>query len=167
VDYYYNNNRKSTKKNRKYYPEEVTMAVRTAQAVWEGNLREGKGTMKFGGGAFEGAYSHGSRFGEEPGTNPEELLGAAHAGCFSMSLSSGLTKAGFTARRIETKATVTLESVEGKSRITRIHLDTEASVPGVTDGQFQEIAENSKRNCPVSAALTGVNISLTARLLDE
>ena len=141
------------------------MAVRTADAVWEGTLKEGKGKMKFGGGAFEGNYSYSSRFESGPGTNPEELLGAAHAGCFSMALSSGLVKAGFTPTRIQTTARVTLGSIEGKTRITGIALETEASVPGIGEEQFQEIALATKEGCPVSAALAAVPITLVAKLV--
>src|SRR6266436_8271852 len=107
------------------------MAKRTASAVWEGTLREGKGTVKLGSGAFEGAYSFASRFEEGKGTNPEELIGAAHAGCFSMALSAGLGRAGFTPKRIETSARVHLEKVGEAFRITRIELKTEAAVPGI------------------------------------
>ena len=141
------------------------MAVRNAEAVWEGTSRGGKGVMKFGGGAFEGAYTWASRFESAPGTNPEELLGAAHAGCFSMALSSDLGKAGFTPQRIQTTAQVTVELVEGHHRITRIHLETEAKVPNIGAARFQEIAEATKQGCPVSVALASVPISLTARLL--
>ena len=141
------------------------MNVRDSEAVWEGSLREGKGTMKFGSGAYEGAYTWASRFEEAKGTNPEELIGAAHAGCFSMALSGDLVKAGFTAERIHTRAQVTLDKVEGKSRITKIHLDTDAKVPGISQEKFMEIAEGTKQGCPVSAALTGVQISLSARLV--
>jgi osmotically inducible protein OsmC len=141
------------------------MTVRISDAVWEGNLKNGKGKMKFGGGAFEGNYTWSSRFENGAGTNPEELLGAAHAGCFSMALSGDLVKAGFTARSIHTKAQVTLEKVEGKSRITRIQLDTEASVPGISNDQFQQIAAGTKEGCPVSVALSAVPITLVARLL--
>jgi osmotically inducible protein OsmC len=140
------------------------MAVRTAEAVWQGNLASGKGSMKLGSGAFEGAYSFSSRFENGVGTNPEELIGAAHAGCFSMALSSGLGKAGFTPTQIHTRAEVTLGKVEDKTRITLIHLETEAIVPGITPEAFQEIAEATKDGCPVSAALAGVKITLTARL---
>lgn len=140
------------------------MSVRNAEAVWEGNLRDGKGTMKFGSGAFEGAYSWSSRFEEAKGTNPEELIGAAHAGCFSMSLSSNLGKAGFTPERIHTMAQVTIEKVDGKDRITKIQLDTDAKVPGISKEKFLEVAEIAKKGCPVSVALSGVPISLTARL---
>lgn len=141
------------------------MAVRNASAVWEGSLKEGKGNMKLGSGAFEGKYSYSSRFEEGPGTNPEELIGAAHAGCFSMALSADLGKAGYTPERIETQAKVTLGKVDNKSRITEIHLDSQAKVPGISAEKFQEIAEGAKKGCPVSAALAGVNITLDARLI--
>jgi osmotically inducible protein OsmC len=141
------------------------MSVRNADAVWEGALKDGKGKMKLGSGAFEGNFSYSSRFENGAGTNPEELLGAAHAGCFSMALSAGLGKAGFTPRSIHTKAQVTLESVDGKSRITRIQLDTEASVPGISNDQFQQIAQETKEGCPVSVALSNVPTTLVARLL--
>jgi lipoyl-dependent peroxiredoxin len=145
--------------------KETPMAVRNAEAVWEGDLKSGKGSMKFGSGAFEGAYSYSSRFEEGKGTNPEELIGAAHAGCYSMALSNGLSKAGATVKRVFTRAAVTLGTVDGKARITEIHLDTEASITGVDAAKFAEIAEATKKDCPVSAALTGVNITLSARLV--
>lgn len=139
------------------------MAVRKAQALWEGSLREGHGLMKFG--SFEGAFSFASRFEEGNGTNPEELIGAAHAGCFSMALSAALGRAGFTPQFIQTTAEVTLDKLNGKSRITRIHLDCEASIPSLDAETFTQIAEEAKGGCPVSAALTGVEISLSARLV--
>jgi osmotically inducible protein OsmC len=138
------------------------MAIRKAKALWEGSLREGHGVMKFG--TFEGPYSFVSRFEEGNGTNPEELIGAAHAGCFSMSLSAGLSRAGFTPQLIQTVAHVTLDKVDGKSRITQIHLECEAEAPGIDPETFAKIAEDSKSNCPVSAALAGVQISLDAKL---
>ena len=141
------------------------MAVRNSEAVWDGSLKEGNGKVKLGSGAFEGSYTWASRFESEQGTNPEELLGAAHAGCFSMSLSSNLGKAGFTPEHIHTTVQVTIEQVEGKNRITKIHIETEAAVPGIKDEQFQEIAEFVRLNCPVSVALSSVPITLTARLL--
>lgn len=141
------------------------MAVRNAEAVWEGNLRQGKGTVKLGSGAFEGAYSFASRFEEGTGTNPEELIGAAHAGCFSMALSADLERAGYTAKRIHTTAQVHLDRVDGKSTITSIHLDTEAEVPGIGEKDFREQAEGAKKGCPVSRALTGVEVTLNARLI--
>lgn len=140
------------------------MPVRNAEAVWEGDLRTGNGQMKFGSGAYEGSYTFASRFEEGDGTNPEELVGAAHAGCYSMALSGGLTRAGFPPERITTHANVHLGRVDGKARITLIELTTEASVPGISNEEFQQIAEVTKSDCPVSAALTGVEITLTARL---
>lgn len=137
------------------------MAVRKAQAVWEGSLKEGQGRMRFG--SFEGAYSFASRFEEGAGSNPEELIGAALAGCFSMALSSSLGKAGYTPQKVETEATVYLEMVEGRFRITRIHLECQAQVAGVDEPTFQEIAEATRSGCPVSAALGGVEITLNAR----
>jgi osmotically inducible protein OsmC len=136
------------------------MPVRSAQAVWNGTLREGQGTMKFAN--YEGPYTRASRFEEGEGTNPEELLGAAHAGCFSMFLASTLTKAGFTPTRINTTARVHLG--DGPT-IHLIELETEAAVPGIEDAQFQEAAATSKANCPVSKALAGPEIRLTARLV--
>jgi lipoyl-dependent peroxiredoxin len=141
------------------------MATRNANAVWTGSLKEGKGTMKFG--TFEGAYTWSSRFEDGQGTNPEELLGAAHAGCFSMALSSGIGKNGFTPKQINTQAQVTLEVIDSKSRITKIHLTTEAVVPDISDEKFQEIAAATKEGCPVSVALASTPITLTARLLAE
>ncbi|HVN56018.1 MAG TPA: OsmC family protein [Anaerolineaceae bacterium] len=140
------------------------MAVRTSEAIWEGSLREGKGTMKLASGTYEGAFTWSSRFEEAPGTNPEELVAAAHAGCFSMSLSSNLGKAGFTPRRIHTTSQVKIELVEGKNRITQIHLETEASVPGIDEARFQEVAKYAKENCPVSVALSSVPMTMNARL---
>ena len=139
------------------------MAVRKAQALWEGSLREGHGLMKFG--AFEGPFTFTSRFEEGNGTNPEELIGAAHAGCFSMSLSAGLGRAGFTPQRVHTVANVTLGKVDGKARITQIHLECEAEVHGIDPESFTKIAEEAKAGCPVSAALTGVQITLDAKLV--
>lgn len=140
------------------------MPARTAEAVWEGDLISGNGRMKLGSGAFEGQYSFGSRFEEGTGTNPEELIGAAHAGCFSMALGHGLAQAGFPARRIQTTAKVHLGKVEGGFAITRIDLSTEAEIPGIDEATFLEQAEGAKKNCPVSKALAGVQIQLQARL---
>ena len=141
------------------------MTTRTASAVWEGTLNQGKGTMKLGSGAFEGAYTFASRFESGEGTNPEELIGAAHAGCFSMFLAAVLSKAGYTPTRIQTTATVHLETVEGSPAITTIELDTEAEVPNLDEKTFLEQAEASKKGCPVSKALAGVDIKLNARLV--
>jgi osmotically inducible protein OsmC len=140
------------------------MAIRHAQAVWTGTLREGSGTMKVGSGYFEGPYTFASRFEESKGTNPEELIGAAHAGCFSMYLSALLTNAGFTPTRISTSATVHLGTKDGGPTITNIELDTEGQVPGLTEAAFLEHAEAAKLGCPVSKALTGVEIKLNAHL---
>jgi len=143
------------------------MAIRTANAAWEGTLKEGKGTMRFGSGAFEGAYSFASRFEEGTGTNPEELIGAAHAGCFSMAFSAGLTNAGFPPTRIRTEAKVHLTRDDSGPRISTIELDSQAEVPGIDEAKFQEIAEGTKNGCPVSKALTGVEIKLNARLVSQ
>ena len=142
------------------------MAIRNAEAVWEGNLQKGNGTMKLGSGAFEGAFSFASRFEEGPGTNPEELVGAAHAGCFSMFLSAVLSDAGYVPNRVYTTATVHLEQVEGAPWITKIHLSCEADVPGVDERTFQEKIAESKTGCPVSKALGGVEISVDAKLVN-
>ncbi len=141
------------------------MAARKAEAVWEGGLMDGKGRMKLGSGAFEGSYSFRTRFEEEKGTNPEELIGAAHAGCFSMALSAGLNKAGYKPKTIRTTATVHLEKVGEGFSITRIELNTTASVPGIDAAAFQEQAEMAKKGCPVSKALAGSQILLNAKLI--
>lgn len=141
------------------------MPVRTADAVWEGDLKSGKGNMKLAGGAFNGPYSFSSRFEEGKGTNPEELIAAAHAGCFSMAFSGGLTRAGFAPTRVSTNAKVTVEKVGEGFKITTSQLSTEALVPGIDEKKFQEVAEGAKKNCPVSQALAGVNITLQAKLL--
>ena len=141
------------------------MAIRKAEAVWEGNLREGKGRVKLGSGAFEGTYSYISRFEEGTGTNPEELIGAAHAGCFSMALSADLAGGGYTPKRVHTTAQVYFERVEGKATITRIHLETQAEIPGIDEKTFLEYAEGAKKGCTVSRALASVEITLNARLI--
>ena len=140
------------------------MPARIGSAVWEGTLKGGKGTMKLGSGAYEGPYSFSSRFESGTGTNPEELIGAAEAGCFSMALSANLEKAGHPATRIRTNATVKLEIVDGGPKITAIDLDCEAEVPGIDQAKFSEQAELTKKNCPVSVALSGTQINLSARL---
>ena len=141
------------------------MAIRTAVAEWRGNLAQGSGHMKLGSGTFDGPYDFRSRMGNGTGTNPEELLGAAHAGCFSMALALQLTDAGFTVTRIHTKAKVHFEEHDGGWSIHRIDLDAEASVPGITEMVFEEQAQSAKKNCPVSRALSGVDIRLLAKLL--
>ena len=140
------------------------MPQRKANAIWKGDLKGGKGTMKFGSGAFEGSYSFASRFEEGTGTNPEELIGAAHAGCFSMALSNELAQAGFTPESVDTNANVTLEMIDGAPTISKIKLTVKATVPDIDDDEFQEFANGAKENCPVSKALGGVNISLDATL---
>jgi lipoyl-dependent peroxiredoxin len=141
------------------------MATRTAKAEWNGTLQEGSGTMALGGGAFTGPYSFASRFEEGKGTNPEELIAAAHAGCFSMAFSAALGKNGFTPQQVKTTATVQLlKGAEGFS-ITQIQLDSEAKVPGIDEAKFQEIAEGAKKGCPVSRALAGTEIKLAAKLV--
>jgi osmotically inducible protein OsmC len=141
------------------------MAVRSSEAEWKGNLREGHGTMKLGSGAYEGSYSFASRFESGKGTNPEELIAAAHAGCYSMALSAGLSKAGFTPTRVHTTANVHLEPVEGGFGITKIELHTEAQIPGINNDTFQQQAEGAKKGCPVSKALAGTQITLDAKLV--
>ena len=141
------------------------MTERQAEAVWNGPLKDGSGVIKLGSGAYEGPFSWASRFEDAPGTNPEELLGAAHAGCYSMALSSNLGKAGFTPQHIHTRAVVTIERVDGQNRITHILLDSEARVAGISEKQFQAIAEQVKLSCPISAALASVPVTLIARRL--
>ena len=141
------------------------MPVRKADAVWEGDIRGGNGKVSLGSGAFEGRYSFGSRFEEAAGTNPEELIGAAHAGCFSMALSGGLGRGGHTPKRIATTAKVHIEKVGEGFSITRIELDTQAEVPGIDDATFQEFANKAKEGCPVSKALAGTQITLNAKLV--
>lgn len=141
------------------------MPVRQSKAEWQGNLKEGKGTVELGSGAFRGEYSFPSRFEEGKGTNPEELIAAAHAGCYSMALSAGLGKAGFNPTRVNTTAKVTLDKVGEGFGITRIDLETEAEIPNIDEAAFQEQAEAAKKGCPVSKALASVEITLKARLL--
>ena len=140
------------------------MPKRKASAEWKGGLKDGKGSVRLGSGAFEGAYSFGSRFEAGEGTNPEELIGAAHAGCFSMALAGNLGEAGYTPERIATVAQVSLVMKDGKPTIETITLDTEATVPEISEEAFREQAEKAKEGCPVSRALAGVTIELNARL---
>ena len=142
------------------------MPTRKAEAEWEGNLAEGSGRLKVGSGAFEGPYSFKSRFEEgQAATNPEELLGAAHAGCFTMALTAGLSRAGIKPKRIHTEAKVKLEKVGEAFSITQIELETEAEIPDVDDAAFQKYALDAKQNCPLSKALAATQISMTAKLL--
>lgn len=140
------------------------MAVRTSEATWEGGLKDGKGKMKVGAGAYEGPFSFASRFESGAGTNPEELIAAAHAGCFSMALSAGLGKNGFSPRKVKTTAKAHLEKVGEGFKITKMELESDAEVPGIDEKKFNEIAEATKKGCPVSQALAGTEITLRARL---
>ena len=140
------------------------MPTRNAEARWQGDLKSGKGTVKVGNTGWEGPYSFASRFESGSGTNPEELIAAAHAGCFSMALAAGLGKAGFQPRQVHTVAKVHLEKQGEGFAITAIDLETDADVPGIDEATFRQQAEGAKANCPVSRALGGVNIRLNARL---
>lgn len=137
------------------------MAIRDSSAIWTGSLVEGKGTMRLGSGAFEGQYTRASRFENGPGTNPEELIGAAHAGCFSMFLAAILSDAGHVPTRIATNAKVHLGV---GPKITLIELSTVGEVPGIDEATFIEFAEKAKKGCPVSQALAAVEIKMTAKL---
>jgi osmotically inducible protein OsmC len=136
------------------------MAHRTSEAVWQGDLKSGKGSIKLGSGAFEGQYSFNSRFAEGTGTNPEELIAAAHAGCFTMALSAALTEAGHAPTRLHTTANVHFGPVPGGFAISKIELATEGAVPGIDAATFEKIAAGAKENCPVSKALKAVEITL-------
>jgi osmotically inducible protein OsmC len=141
------------------------MPIRTASARWQGNLTEGSGTVKTGKGGFQGNYSFKSRFEEGEGTNPEELIGAAHAGCFSMAFSKGLADAGFTPNSVETTAKVHLDKTDAGMTVTRIDLESVGNVPGIDAADFQKIADGAKENCPISRLLSpGAEITLTATL---
>jgi osmotically inducible protein OsmC len=137
---------------------------RTASAVWHGDLKRGAGALATHSGVLKDTpYGFLTRFESAPGTNPEELIAAAHAGCFTMALTAALGGAGFTPKRLATQATVSLEQVAGNWTITTSHLETEAWIPGIAEAQFQQIAADAKANCPVSRLLRA-EISLTARL---
>lgn len=138
------------------------MPIRTSSAEWKGTLKEGSGTMRLGSGAFEGPFTYASRFESGPGTNPDELVGAAQAGCFSMFLAALLTDAGFPPKYVRTTAAVHLEA---GPTIARIDLTTEASVPGIDEQSFRRHAEAAKKDCPVSKALAGPQITLNAKLV--
>ena len=139
------------------------MPTRSADAEWKGDLQGGNGTMSFGSGAFEGSYSFASRFEEGDGTNPEELIAAAHAGCFSMFLAGVLGKAGHEPDSVRTSARVSIEPEDGGFGIKRSELSTQVAVDGVDDEQLQQYAEESKRDCPVSRALGAIEVGLEAR----
>ena len=140
------------------------MPTRNASATWEGGLKGGKGSFKGESGAIGGAYSFGTRFENTPGTNPEELLAAAEAACYSMALSADLEKAGTPAERVQTDAACTLDFVDGKPTITTLRLKVRAKVPGVDAATFEKAAQGTKAGCPVSRALTGVDIQVDAQL---
>jgi osmotically inducible protein OsmC len=137
---------------------------RNGSAVWSGGLKDGKGTVSTGSGVLkESQYGFNTRFEDGPGTNPEELIGAAHAGCFTMALSGQLGQAGMTAQELRTTATVSLEKVEGGFSITAIHLDLVAKIPGASQEAFDKAAQTAKENCPVSKLLNA-EITLSSRL---
>jgi lipoyl-dependent peroxiredoxin len=138
---------------------------RISEAVWNGDLKTGSGEVKLGSGAFAGQYSFSSRFESGVGTNPEELIGAAHAGCYSMALSAALEKKGYIPVQVATIATVKLEKTDAGFTITKILLEVEAFVKKIDEEHFLEIANEAKMNCPVSRALSAVSIELSARLL--
>ena len=142
------------------------MPTSNASAVWEGKLKEGKGTFKAESGAFQAPFSHGTRFVGGKGTNPEELIAAALAACFSMFLSSNLEKAGTPVTRVETRASATIDMVDGAPWITKIELSTRGKVLGIDQATFEKAAESAKQGCPVSKALKGVaTITLEAKLV--
>lgn len=140
------------------------MPTRNASATWEGGLKGGKGSFKGSSGVISGAYSFGTRFGEEAGTNPEELLAAAEAACFSMALSGALESAGTPSERIQTEAACTVVQADGGFKITTMKLKVRARVPGVDNDAFQRAVESTRTGCPVSKALTGVDIQVEATL---
>jgi osmotically inducible protein OsmC len=140
------------------------MPTRSSSAEWSGNLARGNGTMSLGSGAFEGSYSFASRFESGEGTNPEELIAAAHAGCFSMALAAALSQADHVPDSVETTAQVTIDSVDGTPTITRSELGTEVKVDGLDAAELQEFAEGARSGCAVSRALAGVEITLAAKL---
>jgi osmotically inducible protein OsmC len=140
------------------------MATRKARASWEGSLREGAGKISLESGVCESPYSFGSRFESGRGTNPEELLAAAHAGCFAMALSLALGKAGFAPERIDAEARVTIEPADGGFAIRSSRITCEARVPGIDEATFAKHAEATKLGCPVSKALGSIEITLDARL---
>jgi lipoyl-dependent peroxiredoxin len=141
------------------------MADRKATAEWTGSLMEGQGRMTLGSGAFDGAFSFATRMGDEPGTNPEELIAASLAGCYSMALNAALEKQGTPATRVNSVATVHFGKDDNGFAIRGIDLETKAEVPDIEEGAFQEVAETTKKTCPISKALAAVPIDLTAELV--
>jgi osmotically inducible protein OsmC len=141
------------------------MSIRNASARWQGTFTEGSGVLRTGKGGYEGNYSAKSRFEEGEGTNPEELIGAAHAGCFSMALAKALTDAGYPPNAVETTASVHLDRVDGAATVTRIDLVTRGDVPGIDEAEFNKHAEATKTGCPISRLLApGTEITLDASL---
>ncbi len=141
------------------------MAERTAKAEWNGSLKEGAGKIALGSGLFEGAFSFATRMEEEPGTNPEELLGASLAGCYAMALNATLEKEGKPAKTVRSEAKVFLGKDEAGFKINRIDLEVEAEIDQIEDAEFQTIAENVKKACPIRKALASVPINLSAKLI--
>ena len=141
------------------------MAVRKANAQWQGGLKEGEGNLSLGSGAYEGSYSFQSRFEEGSGTNPEELIAAAHAGCYSMALSASLEQAGYQPESVKTEAHVHLVKDGEGFAISKIDLISEAKIPDISEEDFQQQAKEAKENCPVSKVLTGAEITLDAKLV--
>jgi osmotically inducible protein OsmC len=141
------------------------MIKRKSNAVWRGDLKSGQGDVALGSGAFEGQYSFTSRFEEGKGTNPEELIAAAHAGCFSMALSADLSGAGYTVDEVKTEAVISMDKVDGGFKIISSKLITKAKVPGISEAEFMKFAEGAKKNCPVSKALGAIELQLDATLV--
>lgn len=141
------------------------MPIHRAHAFWQGTLKEGRGEMSLESGGCKGAYTAATRFGEDKGANPEEMIGAANAGCFSMAFALSLEQAGYVPESIDTDAAVTIDKSGDGFRITRIHLSTRARVPGIDPVQFRSLAEQTKEGCPVSRALTGTTITLDAEMI--
>jgi osmotically inducible protein OsmC len=141
------------------------MPARKAEAKWNGNLREGSGTLSLESGAYNGPYDFRSRFEQGGATNPEELLGAAHAGCFTMAMTAALTRENITATSLHTTATVHLESTSAGPTVTKIELVTRGQVPGIDQAKFEQVAQGAKQNCAISRALASVaTITLDAKL---
>ena len=140
------------------------MPTQQAEATWNGDLKNGNGTMRMESGSYEGSYSFASRFENGEGTNPEELIGAAHAGCYAMALSNELAEAGHDPKSVDATADVTFEVTDDGPAITGIKLTVKANIPGIDDSEFQEFAEGAKKGCPVSKALAGTTITLDASL---
>lgn len=140
------------------------MPTQHAEATWNGDLKNGNGTMRMKSGSYEGSYSFASRFENGEGTNPEELIGAAHAGCYAMALSNELAEAGHNPKSVDAKADVTFEVTDEGPAITGIKLTVKAKIPNINDSEFQKFAEGAKEGCPVSKALAGTTITLDATL---